>query len=271
MTLRAVQRRIGITQDALAQNLTERFIFGSEAVDGLMPSARILAEEYGVSRLFLREVLAGLQRQGLIETIPGKGVYIRKPNMLNAARNVHATIRQSSATARDLIEARGNLEEQCAALAAMRATDQDIEQMEVALKAFDEANSLIPRAQADIAFHSLVAKGTHNPVLQIMFGSITTLAFDTMLRSLSDPEIFKVGAPLHHTILQAIKNRDDIAAKRAMSKHIHLAEKSYKSDLDRELREIVERIVKDVLQSNLTIDEILDSALQNYEVELKRK
>ena len=56
-----------------------------------------------------------------------------------------------------------------------------------------------------------------------------------------------------------------------MSRHIHLAEKSYKSDLDRELREIAERIVKDVLQSNLTIDEILDSALQNYEVELKRK
>jgi GntR family transcriptional repressor for pyruvate dehydrogenase complex len=270
VTLRAAQRRVGITQDALAQSLTERFIFGDEAVGGMMPSARILAEEYGVSRLFLREVLAGLQRQGLIETIPGKGVYIRKPNMLNAARNVHATIRQSSATARDLIEARGNLEEQCAALAATRATDQDIEQMEVALRAFDEASSLIPRAQADIAFHSLVAKGTHNPVLQIMFGSITTLAFDTMLRSLSDPSIFKVGAPLHHTILKAIKNKDEDAARRAMSKHIHLAEKSYKSDLDRELREIAERIVKDVLQSNLTVDEILDSALKNYEVELKR-
>ena len=270
MTLRAVQRRVGITQDALAQSLTERFIFGDEAVDGLMPSARILAEEYGVSRLFLREVLAGLQRQGLIETIPGKGVYIRKPNMLNAARNVHATIRQSSATARDLIEARGNLEEQCAGLAAIRATEQDIEQMEVALRAFDEATSLVPRAQADIAFHSLVAKSTHNPVLQIMFGSITTLAFDTMLRSLSDPEIFKVGAPLHHTILRAIKSKDEIAAKRAMSKHIHLAEKSYKSDLDRELREIAERIVKDVLQSSLSVDQILDTALQDYEVDLKQ-
>ncbi|MFM2175823.1 MAG: hypothetical protein RLZZ527_899, partial [Actinomycetota bacterium] len=204
------------------------------------------------------------------ETVPGKGVYIRKPNMLNAARNVHATIRQSSATARDLIEARSNLEEQCAGLAALRATDQDIQQMEVALKAFDDATSLIPRAQADIAFHSLIAKGTHNPVLQIMFGSITTLAFDTMLRSLSDPAIFKVGAPLHHTILQAIKDRDPDAARDVMSKHIHLAEKSYKADLDRELREIAERIVKDVMQSTSTIDQILDTALQNYEVELKR-
>jgi GntR family transcriptional repressor for pyruvate dehydrogenase complex len=266
--MKALQKRIGITQDALAQSLTERFIFGEEALDGLMPSTRILAEEYGVSRLFLREVLAGLQRQGLIETFPGKGIYVRKPSMLNAARNVHTTIRQSTATARDLIEARGNLEEQCAALAAERATTEDIAQMEFALKALDDANGLIPMAQADIAFHSLLAKSTHNPVLQIMFGSITTLAFDTMLRSLSDPEIYKEGAPLHYTILKAVKNRDGLAARRAMSKHIHLAEDSYKNDLDRELREIAERIVKDVLQSSLSIDEILSSALKDYSVEL---
>jgi GntR family transcriptional repressor for pyruvate dehydrogenase complex len=256
--VKALQKRVGITQDALAQSLTERFIFGEEALDGLMPSTRILAEEYGVSRLFLREVLAGLQRQGLIETFPGKGIYVRKPSMLNAARNVHTTIRQSTATARDLIEARGNLEEQCAALAAERATTEDIAQMEFALKALDDAN----------AFHSLLAKSTHNPVLQIMFGSITTLAFDTMLRSLSDPEIYKEGAPLHYTILKAVKNRDGLAARKAMSKHIHLAEDSYKNDLDRELREIAERIVKDVLQSSLSIEEILSSALKDYSVDL---
>ena len=57
-------RQLGISQDDLAKNLAERFIFGDEAKEGLMPSARILAEEYGVSRLLLREVLAGLQRQG---------------------------------------------------------------------------------------------------------------------------------------------------------------------------------------------------------------
>lgn len=263
-------RTTGMSQDALAQNLTERFIFGDEAKDGLMPSTRILSEQYGVSRLFLREVLAGLQRQGLIRTVPGKGIYVRKPNVLNAARNVHATIRQSTATARDLIEARGNLEEQCAALAAERATESDIEQMELALRAFDDANHVIPRAQADIAFHSLVAKGTHNPVLQIMFGSITTLAFDTMLRSLTDPEIMRTGAPLHHTILKSIKKRDPKGAKAAMSKHIHLAEKSYQSDLDKELREIAERIVREVLHSTQSVDEILAASLQDYSVDLRQ-
>jgi GntR family transcriptional regulator, transcriptional repressor for pyruvate dehydrogenase complex len=259
---------VQVTQDELARNLTQRFILGDEAQDGLMPSARLLAEEFGVSRLFLREVLAGLQRQGLIETIPGKGVYVKKPDMLNAARNVHVAVLQSSATARHLIEARSHLEEQCASYAAQRATDADIEQMEVALAAFDNATSLIPKAQADIAFHSLLARSTQNPVLQIMFGSITSLAFETMLRSLSDPAIFKLGAPLHHTILKAVKKKDAVAAQKAMSKHLHIAEDSYKSDLDRKLSDIADRIVREILQSTMTVEEVLDSALRSFKIEI---
>ena len=259
---------VQVTQDELARNLTQRFILGDEAQDGLMPSARLLAEEFGVSRLFLREVLAGLQRQGLIETIPGKGVYVKKPDMLNAARNVHVAVLQSSATARHLIEARSHLEEQCASYAAQRATDADIEQMEVALAAFDNETSLIPKAQADIAFHSLLARSTQNPVLQIMFGSITSLAFETMLRSLSDPAIFKLGAPLHHTILKAVKKKDAAAAQKAMSKHLHIAEDSYKSDLDRKLSDIADRIVREILQSTMTVEEVLDSALRSFKIEI---
>ena len=195
-------------------------------------------------------------------------MYVKKPDMLNAARNVHVAVLQSSATARHLIEARSHLEEQCASYAAQRATDADIEQMEVALAAFDNATSLIPKAQADIAFHSLLARSTQNPVLQIMFGSITSLAFETMLRSLSDPVIFKLGAPLHHTILKAVKKKDAVAAQKAMSKHLHIAEDSYKSDLDRKLSDIADRIVREILQSTMTVEEVLDSALRSFKIEI---
>jgi len=92
-----------ITQDELARELTTKYVLGDQNADGLMPSARILATQYGVSRLFLREVLAGMQRQGLIKAVPGKGIFIRKPHMLDSARNIHITLRQSAATARGFI------------------------------------------------------------------------------------------------------------------------------------------------------------------------
>jgi len=259
-----------ITQDKLAIELTRRYIVGDESVDSLMPSARVLAEEYGVSRLFLREVLAGLQRQGLIETVPGRGVYVRKPHMLDAAKNVHTTLRQSAATGHNLIEARANLEQETARLAALRATDDDIEQLEIALLAFESANELLARAEADIAFHALLAKATQNPVLQVMFGSITTLTFEIMLRSLADPETVAKGAPLHHTILKGVKNRDPELAMKAMSQHLHLAEDTYASDLSIPLSEVASRIVKEVLGDSRTVHEVLEQALKKYSMDILR-
>jgi GntR family transcriptional repressor for pyruvate dehydrogenase complex len=258
------------SQDELARELTNKYILEDQSSDGLMPSARILAEKYGVSRLFLREVLAGLQRQGLIKAVPGKGVFIRKPHMLDTAKNVHTTLRQSAATARDLIEARVNLEEQTVRLAALRATDDDIAQLEVALKAFDDATELVSRAESDIAFHSLIAKATQNPVLQVVFGSITTLTFEIMLRSLADAKTMAQGAPLHHTILEAIKEKNPDKAVNAMSKHLHIAEDTYDADLDIPLSDVADRVVKQALGSSRTIHEVLDSALKNYSMDILR-
>lgn len=259
-----------MTQDELARELTTKYILEDQSADGLMPSARILAKKYGVSRLFLREVLAGLQRQGLIKAVPGKGVFIKKPHMLDTARNVHTTLRQSAATARDLIEARVNLEEQTVYLAALRATDDDIAQLEMALSAFDNATELIVRAESDIAFHSLIAKATQNPVLQIIFGSITTLTFEIMLRSLADAKTFAQGAPLHHTILSAIKDKNPDKAMAAMSKHLHIAEGTYDADYDIALSVLADRVIKQTFGDSRTIHEVLDSALKNYSMDILR-
>ena len=101
----------------------------------------------------------------------------------------------------------------------------------------------------------------------MMFGSITTLVFETMLRSLSDAEIYAKGAPIHRKILESIKDRNPDAASSLMGEHIHLAESSYKQDLDRKLSDIADRIVKEVLHSDLEIEDILDSALRDYKIE----
>lgn len=190
--------------------------------------------------------------------------------MLDTAKNVHTTLRQSAATARDLIEARVNLEEETVRLAALRATDDDIAQLEQALVAFDNATELVARAESDIAFHSLIAKATQNPVLQVIFGSITTLTFEIMLRSLADVKTFEQGAPLHHTILKAIKAKDPEKAVNAMSKHLHIAEDTYATDLDIPLSDVADRIIKQTFGNSRTIHEVLDSAFKDYSMDILR-
>jgi GntR family transcriptional repressor for pyruvate dehydrogenase complex len=179
-------------------------------------------------------------------------------------------LRQSAATARHLIEARVNLENQTVRLAAIRATDEDIAQLEVALKSFDDATELLARAKSDIAFHSLIAKATQNPVLQVVFGSITALTFEIMLRSLADEKTMAQGAPLHHSILDAIKAKDPDKAVAAMSKHLHIAEGTYGTDFDIPLSDVADRVIKQSFGASINIHEVLDAALKDYSMDILR-
>jgi GntR family transcriptional repressor for pyruvate dehydrogenase complex len=136
--------------------------------------------------------------------------------------------------------------------------------------AFESASELLARAEADIAFHALLAKATQNPVLQVMFGSITTLTFEIMLRSLADPETVAKGAPLHHTIFKAVKNKNPELAMKAMSQHLHLAEDMYASDSSIPLSEVAARIVKEVLGESRTVHEVLEQASKKYSMDILR-
>jgi GntR family transcriptional repressor for pyruvate dehydrogenase complex len=107
-------------------------------------------------------------------------------------------------------------------------------------------------------------------VLQVIYGSVTTLTFEIMIRSLADPKVYEKGAPLHHTILNAIKIKDPKAAAEAMGKHLHLAEDTYDADLDMPLSEVANRVIKEKLGSSRTIHDVLDSAFKNYSLDIHR-
>ena len=51
----------------------------ADAEDGdPFPSEPRLAEEFGVSRMTVRAALAGLERDGMVERVPGRGSFVRK-------------------------------------------------------------------------------------------------------------------------------------------------------------------------------------------------
>ena len=50
---------------------------GSFAPGGWLPSEPALARTFGISRGTLRQALAALARQGVVETVPGRGTLVR--------------------------------------------------------------------------------------------------------------------------------------------------------------------------------------------------
>ncbi|MGH9163699.1 MAG: FadR/GntR family transcriptional regulator [Vicinamibacteraceae bacterium] len=236
-----------LSKENLASRLQLELFSGRPPAGAKLESERQLATRYGVSRPMIREVLQALQERGLIQIMPGRGAFVRNVQLADAVRPLDVFYRQHKPTPRDLIQARLMLERETAMLAARNATDADLRALEVALRELHDARDLITRARADLAFHTVIARASRNPVIETMFGSIAKLIFEQILRSLGDARVSREGVPYHQEIFDAIRSRDGAAASAAMAGHLEVALQTYGDDLDRPLDLLAQRSVEDPL------------------------
>jgi len=189
---------------------------------------------FSVGRSLVRESLRVLRERGLIEVSLGRGSYVRSLRPANDGASPELLARTGQVTARQLMTAREMLETKTAALAAINRTDEDIERLGSVLNQFQRA-PLSVATDIDLAFHTAIADASHNPVLQVMFASISSLAHQMMLRSLSDEHV--IGFELHEVLFERIVAGDADGAAEAMSRHISAAQLFYGSDLDSALND----------------------------------
>ncbi len=242
-------------------SLSDRIVDGELAAGAKLPSERELAIASGLSRPIVREVLRGLEERGLVEIHPGRGSFVTGNRSITMAQSLTSFVRTDGVTPRDLIEARATLERQAAELAALRATPEDLRKLRELAESFERSADLTERARGDLAFHAMVVKAAHNPVLETMFGSIAPLVFLLQLRSLGDPSIVAAGAPLHLVVVDAIVARDSDAAGRAMATHVTLASQMYGADVDQSLDAISRRTVSALLGDRATLEEVIAEVL----------
>lgn len=245
------------TQDDILRALRDRIVSGQVPVGSKLPSERALSETFNVSRTVVREVLKVLAEQRLIETLPGKGAYVRAASVGDAASALETVLHRSQATPRHLAEARMTLECESAALAAQRAGTRDLQLMERALMGCETSDSVLEKTRYDIAFHTTLIRAARNPVIEIMCGSISGLTAEMMLRSLGDPIVARDGIPYHRSIYDAIRTHDPESARTEMAAHLEVAIRRYGEDLDRSLNTIARREVARLLGHGATPDDVL--------------
>jgi GntR family transcriptional repressor for pyruvate dehydrogenase complex len=252
---------IPISRESLVKALSESLTGGDFKPGQRLPSERVLAEQYAVSRPVIREAMQRLRERGLIHVAPGSGSYLRETSALDWARPLDALGLHRSATTRQLVEARVMVENQAATLAAARATPDELNDLRRVLAAFDSATNVIDRARFDIAFHAMIAKASHNPVIEMMFGAIAPLVFEVMLRSLDDPKVTATGAPLHRVTLDAIEAGDAARASESMCEHINLAGTMFGDDFDAQIDSIARRKVSLLLGDDVELEDVIADAL----------
>lgn len=247
------------TRAGLSRYIEDQFLDGTLPIGSPLPSERSLSDQFGVSRPFVREVLSGLQHRGRVDIRPGRGASVREVGVADVARTMGESGPIRAATPRTLVEARISLERQTTALAATRASSSEISAIERSLETFEASEHLVDRARADIAFHLLIARASGNPVLETMFCSIAPMIFALMLRSLSDPDVLRQGAPYHRDIVQALRQRDPEAAASAASAHICLAEGTFGEDFDRRLDLVARRVIGCYFGGDTSLDDVFSA------------
>lgn len=227
----------------LGLHLEEAIATGRLKPGTKLDSERKLAAQFGIGRPLVREALKRLEERGLIATQAGRGSFVEKfsPWRDSVGSTAELTAARSRITARQLSRARQVLESEAAALAAESRTDEQVHHLRELLRAFDQGGDVARLAGLDMAFHEGIVLASNNVAIQVMFGSIRTMTEALMLRSLTDRAVKQTGAPIHHTILDAIDRKDPEAAREAMLAHLSVAESHYGADLDTPLADVLRR------------------------------
>ncbi|HHT02481.1 MAG TPA: FadR family transcriptional regulator [Firmicutes bacterium] len=213
--------RISIS-DAIVEQI-ETLIAQGELKEGQkLPSERELAEEFSVGRASVREALKVLESLGLVKRT-SQGTFVENSSPSLVAQPFARRLLLRRHTVHELIEARRTIEEDLAQLAAQRADEQDICNLEEAVHAMDE-DSGQKWVEAEVYFHSTLAEAAHNRILSDVFEIVRNLMLSLADGDFEGPGKRELSKQEHLALIEAIKERDPEAARRLMAKHLDLAE-----------------------------------------------
>ena len=189
-----------------------------------LPPERELAEQLQVSRGSLREALRILEVAGVVESRQGDGTFVREGPGLGLLSPLAVIFGASGDLVGDLLEVRMIVEPQIAARAAVRATADEIAEMNAAVAAMasllDREGVALEALEHDRAFHRAVARASHNEVAVRVIELINQTLQEVRRHFVASTERLRRAHERHLEILAAIEARDAPGASAAMIRHL---------------------------------------------------
>jgi len=196
--------------DSVGQQLADAIQLGLFVKGAQLPSESVLAGQFGVSTLTLREALAALRNRGLVETRRGRngGSFVCGPAPAAAAR-LRARLRElSSVELRDLGDEWTAVAGTTAKLAAWRASDDQIDRLRSLADDLSASKSITARTRANSRFAielALAAQSERLTRAEVRLqGEAGELLWTPLPHSLQADE---VAADLHR-IVDAVADED---------------------------------------------------------------
>ena len=208
---------------SIADQIRQAIVTGRLAQGERLPPERELAEQFGVSRVTVRDALRALEAMGLIEVRVGArgGAFVTVPTGAIVGQTMSDMMMMSAVTPEDIVEARLVVELGTVTLACARAGDEDLRLL----------SDLSERSVAAIAakrytremswdFHALVAQAAHNGAIEGLTQSFRSSLSMHPIRTREGARAHALSVEEHERILAAIEARDAATARREMARHL---------------------------------------------------
>lgn len=196
-------------------------IISGELKPGVMlPPERVLAEQFGVSRTVIREATKILELRGVIEVQHGRGAVVVKLSPDSVADSVVRFLKTESSPLSALLELRTILEVEIVALAAERATLQDLAHLEDLLGHMEELLNNPPEyVIQDMEFHRGLWKAAHNQLFPLVLEPFVTLMRESRRLGANAPNAPRRSIEIHRRIFQAVRAHKQEEARQIMREH----------------------------------------------------
>ena len=218
--------KTGRIYENIVEQIEQQILSGNLAPGDKLPSERELGEQFEVSRTAVREAMKALRQRGLVEIHPGRGTFVidSTTQAMRHSLGLMVKIEQLEGT-QNLVEVREIIEPEIAALAARRATDEDIAAMSEAITAMDntlddtlvDADAFI---EADLDFHLALAEGTQNALVLALIDTLIDVLRELRKRTSQTHGGLERAQYHHKLILQAVERRDPGEARECMRAHM---------------------------------------------------
>jgi GntR family transcriptional repressor for pyruvate dehydrogenase complex len=230
-----VERKPKLSEHVVSA-LRDQILGGQIAPGQKLPTEGQMTETFGVSRTVIREAVASLAADGLVEARQGAGVFVLDHPTLTFG-SFNQEIRKVS-QAINVLEVRMGIEIESAGLASVRRNAAQEARIQEAFFEFERLLNLgEPTGKADFAFHREIASATNNPFYVEILDALgdRTIPCDRNSPWYSVEVLsteYLTGLQREHLlILKAISASDPDAARAAMRAHLLAAQHRYRQRL----------------------------------------
>ena len=202
-----------------------------------LPTETQMAAHFGVSRTVVREAIAALAADGMVQPRQGAGVFVM-PQASSAFSSIAGERSNKISVALNVLEVRMGIEIESAGLAAQRHSTSQVAAIH---ETWNEFARLLkqgtPTGKTDFAFHRAIAAATNNPFYREVLDALGSRTIPCDVASPWGTESvltyeYQVGLhEEHRRILNAISARDADGAREAMRDHLSRSQERYRARL----------------------------------------